>query len=376
MSGMSCLRKMDKLKESRLKLMNQKLIISLLLMALTANISCRKYNQGYAPANPSPEKKWTVTTIAGDGRPFYTDGPVLSASFRNPLDVAVAEDGAIYVADALSHRIRKIAGGQVITFAGSGTSDTTSGYGVIAGFKLPDALTIDNNGNLFTLDIDDPRVRKISPAGFVTRYAGTGVEGFADGRADIAQFGEENSGIASDDQGNIYISDFDNKRIRKISSTGQVTTIAGNGNDGFIDGNSSIAQFSSPAGIVIDKQGNLFVADLDRVRKITPSGVVSTFAGGDSTGYRDGQHDEALFSLIIDMIIDQDGNIYLSDDNRIRKITPQGLVSTLAGSTAGYQDGDAMSAKFSTPGGLGIDKQGNIYVADINNHRIRKISFE
>ena len=292
------------------------------------------------------------------------------------MDVAVAEDGTIYVADALSHRIRKITGGQVTTFAGSDTSDTTNGPGVAAGFKLPDALTIDNNGNLYTLDIDDPRVRKISPGGFVTRYAGTGVEGFADGRADVAQFGEETSGIASDDQGNIYISDFDNKRIRKISGTGQVTTIAGNGNDGFIDGNSNIAQFSSPSGIVIDKQGNLFVADLNRVRKITPSGVVSTFAGGDSTGYRDGQQGEALFSFIIDMVIDQDGNIYLSDDNRIRKITPQGLVSTLAGSIAGYQDGDAMSAKFSSPGGLGIDKQGNIYVADINNHRIRKISFE
>ena len=192
---------------------------------------------------------------------------------------------------------------------------------------------------------------------------GPGLKDLHDGRADVAQFGEETSGIASDDQGNIYISDFDNKRIRKISSTGQVTTIAGNGNDGFIDGNSSIAQFSSPAGIVIDKQGNLFVADLNRVRKITPSGVVSTFAGSDSTGYRDGQHGDALFSFIIDMVIDQDGNIYLSDDDRIRKITPQGLVSTLAGSIAGYQDGDAMSAKFSSPGGLGIDKQGNIYVA-------------
>lgn len=356
--------------------MNQKLIISLLLIVLTGNISCRKYNQGYAPVDPSAGKKWTVTTIAGDGRPFFADGPVLSASFRNPLDVAIDEDGAVYVADALSHRIRKISNGQVTTFAGSGTSDTTNGNGVNAGFKLPNALTIDNNGNLYTLDIDDPRVRKISPGGFVTRYAGTGVKGFADGRADVAQFGEETSGIASDNEGNIYISDFDNKRIRKISGDGQVTTVAGNGNDGFVDGNSSIAQFSSPAGIVTDKQGNLFVADLNCVREITPSGIVSTFAGGDPAGYKDGYRGEAIFSFITDLAIDQDGNIYLSDDNRIRKITPQGLVSTIAGSTAGYQDGDAMSAKFSSPGGLGIDKHGNIYVADINNHRIRKISFD
>ena len=355
--------------------MNQKLIISFLLIALAGNIACRKY-KGYISVDSSHEKKWTVTTIAGDGRPVFADGPALSASFRDPLDVAVAEDETIYVADVLSHRIRKIADGQVTTFAGSGRSDTTNGFGVIAGFKLPNSLTIDNNGNLYTLDIDDPRVRRISSEGFVSSYAGTGVEGFADGRTDAAQFGEETSGIATDDQGNIYVSDFDNKRIRKISVGGQVTTVAGNGNDGFIDGNSNIAEFSSPSGIVADKQGNLFVADLNRVRKINPSGLVSTFAGGNSIGYRDGYQDEALFSFITDMVIDQDGNIYLSDDNRIRKITPQGLVYTIAGSTPGYQDGDAVSAKFFAPGGLGIDKQGNIYVADINNHRIRKISFE
>lgn len=356
--------------------MNQNLIIILLLTATIGTISCRKDNQVYTPGNPSTEKKWIVTTIAGDGRPVFTDAPALNASFRNPLDVVVADDGTIYVADALNHRIRKIAGGQVTTFAGSGISDTTNGSGIAAGFRLPDALAIDNNGNLYTLDIHDPRVRKISPDGFVTSYAGTGIEGFVDGGADIAQFGEEPGGIASDDQGNIYVSDLDNNRIRKISVTGRVTTVAGNGNAGFIDGKSDSAQFFSPAGIVIDKQGNLFVADFNRVRKITPSGAVSTFAGNEAAGYKDGQPGEALFSFITDMVIDKDGNIYLSDDNRIRKITPQGLVSTLAGSTAGYQDGDAVSAKFYSPGGLGIDKQGNIYVADINNYRIRKISFE
>jgi len=364
------------MKRESFKLMNRKLIISLLFIALTANISCRKYNQGYAAVDPSAEKKWTVTTIAGDGRPVFVDGPALNASFRDPLDVAVTEDGTIYVADVLSHRIRKIAGGQVTTFAGSGISDTTNGVGISAAFKLPDGLAVDNDGNLYTVDVIDPRIRKISAEGFVTRFAGTGVEGFADGPAEVAQFGEEASGIASDNQGNIYVSDLDNNRIRKISTTGQVTTVAGNGNAGYVDGNSDIAQFFSPTGIVIDKQGNLFVADVNRIRKITPSGAVSTFAGGDSTGYRDGQRREALFSLISDMVIDQDGIIYLSDGNRIRRVTPQGIVSTLAGSTPGYQDGDAISAKFFSPIGLGIDKQGNIYVADLSNHRIRKISFQ
>src|ERR1043166_3885103 len=105
--------------------MNQKLIISFLLIALTGNLSCRKYRQGYAPADPLPEKKWTVTTIAGDGRPVFADGPAMNSSFRDPFDVTVADDGAVYVADVLNHRVRKIAGGQVTTFAGSGISDTT-----------------------------------------------------------------------------------------------------------------------------------------------------------------------------------------------------------------------------------------------------------
>jgi len=355
--------------------MNQKLIISLLLIALTCNISCRKDNQGDTPSNPPPEKKWRVTTLAGDGRPVFADGPVMNSSFRDPLDVTVAEDGTVYVADVLSHRIRKIANGQVTTFAGSGISDTTNGIGIAAGFKLPDALAIDNNSNLYTVDINDPRIRRISPDGLVTRYAGSGVEGFADGRADVAQFGEEISGITIDDQGNIYVADIDNYRIRKISVAGEVTTIAGNGIPGFVDGNSDDAEFFATTAIVIDKQGNLFVADLNRVRKITPSGIVSTFVGSDSSGYRDGMGN-ALFSLIEDMVIDRDGNIYLSDGDRIRTITPQGLVSTLAGSTPGYQDGDAISAKFFTPAGLGIDRHGNIYVGDLSNHRIRKISFE
>jgi sugar lactone lactonase YvrE len=236
--------------------MNQNLVISLLLIVLTA-ISCTKYNQPYSPVSPPPEKKWIVTTIAGDGRAVFADGPALSASFKDPLDVVVDQDGTVYVADVLSHRIRKIAGGQVTTFAGSGTSDTSNGYGVTAGFRLPNALTIDNNNNLYTLDIHDPRVRKISPDGFVTRYAGTGVEGFADGLADVAQFGEETAGITIDDQENIYVADLNNHRIRKIGTTGQVSTVAGNGNDGIVDGNSGIAQFSSPSGIVADRHGNL-----------------------------------------------------------------------------------------------------------------------
>jgi serine/threonine-protein kinase len=356
--------------------MKQNFIIPILLITILGDINCKKNNTSYSSITPAAGKKWRVTTVAGDGRAVLVNGAALSASFKDPLDVVLSEDETIYVADALSHCIRKIANGQVFTFAGSGTSDTTSGIGPAAGFILPDQLATDKNGNLFTLDIQDPRLRKISPASFVSVYAGTGVKGFADGSADVAQFGEEAAGIATDKEGNIYVSDYDNKRIRKVNISGEVSTLAGNGQEGFINGKADTSQFFAPSGIVIDKQGNLFVADFNRVRKITPSGMVSTFAGSDSSGYKDGKDREAQFSFIIDMTIDESDNIYLTDENRIRKITSQGLVSTLAGSIAGYEDGDATSAKFSNPAGLGIDKQGNIYVADSNNKRIRKISFE
>ncbi len=345
------------------------------LVMLVAATGCKKPASEYIPVDTTPqEKKWIVTTVAGSGKAFFADGPALTAEFRAPQDVVVTADGAIYVADAINHRIRKVADGQVSTFSGNGTQDTASGS--VAGFAFPIYLAADRDGNLYTLDVEDPRVRKISLTAFVSVVAGNGTNGFADGRADTAKFGKECSGIVTDEQGNIYVSDWKNRRIRKISIDGYVTTIAGTGRAGFVNGNADTAQFFNPAGIVIDRQGNIFVGDQNRVRKITAAGVVSTFAGSDATGYRDGQNDTALFSSIIDMVMDEQGNIYLSDEDRIRKITPQGLVSTIAGSTAGYKDGDAASAKFFRPTGLGIDKYGNIYVADNFNNRIRKISLE
>jgi sugar lactone lactonase YvrE len=344
------------------------------ILATVFIISCNKNDNTTMP-DPTKGKKWIVTTIAGDGIAHFTDGPALMAGFKAPQDVTVTPDGGIYVADAINHRIRKIAGSTVTTYAGSGADDTISGRGDAAAFALPIQITNDLSGNLYTLDVDDFRIRKISSSALVTVVAGSGERGFADGNAATARFGES-IGIAADNQGNLYVSDNENKRIRKISNSGLVTTIAGNGKAAYVDGSASKAEFFSPTGIVIDRQGNLFVADYNHVRKITPDGTVSTFAGNNTPGYMDGPANVARFSFINDMAIDASGNIYLSDDNRIRKITSHGDVTTIAGSSAGYSDGDGTSAKFNNPDGLGIDGQGNIYVADDNNNRIRKISFE
>ena len=354
-------KKLSSFYKSFLKVIMKRYFI-LALIAL--NFSCKK-NEHTQEGSQSTEKKWVVSTVAGDGSAHFADGPALMAKFRAPQDVAVTPEGILYVADALNHRIRKIVEGQVTTFAGFNMQDTTSGIGTAAGFAQPIQVVSDITGNLYTLDVNDFRVRKITPSALVTVAAGSGVRGFADGRADAAKFGES-LGIVTDNEGNIYVSDWENKRIRKISVSGLVTTIAGQ------------LQFG-PGGIAIDKQGNLFVVDggNSRILKITSGGNVSIFAGTGKPGNNDGNADEAQFSINMnDVVADDQGNLFLADDSRIRKITPQGIVSTIAGSTIGYSDGDGASAKFNLIAGLGIDKQGNIYAADDNNNRIRKISFE
>jgi sugar lactone lactonase YvrE len=344
--------------------MKQNLFISLVLL-ISALPACKKYNN-LPPAGDKPpgEKKWIVTTVAGNGAALFADGPAATAEFNAPQDVVVSDFGVIYVADAINHRIRKIMTGQVSSFAGSGIQDTTGGIGTGAGFAHPIRLALDAAGNIYTLDVNDFRVRKITPAAVVTVVAGSGVRGFKDGGADVAEFGES-LGIAVDQQGNIYVSDWENKRIRKISTSGQVTTVFGPAQSGF-------------GGITIDRQGNIYAADINnfRILKITPDGSSHVFAGNGSFGFRDGNADQAMFGSINDIVADEQGNIYVSDENRIRKITTQGIVSTIAGSDAGYLDGDGVSAKFNLPNGLAVDKQANIYVADNNNNRIRKISFQ
>lgn len=331
-------------------------------------ISCKKKTSEANPiTNPPGDKKWVVTTVAGEGSPTFVNGPVLNATFHFPEDVAVTGDGTtLYVTDVLNYCIRKIKAGQVSTFAGSSGFDIINGNGISAQFRNPYSVTLDANGNLYTSDENDPRIRKINPGADVSTHAGKASSGFADGIADSAQFQPGNYLIA-DAAGNIYVADIGNNSIRKVSISGQVTTIA------------ESAQFLFPGGIAVDRDGNLFVADRGnfRIRKITPAGDVSTIAGSGVSGDKDGNASVAQFSLDMrDLVIDGLGNLYLAEQNRIRMINPLGVVSTIAGSAAGYKDGEGSEAKFNFPNGLGIDAQGNIYVADLNNNRIRKLSYE
>ena len=346
-------------------------------LILVSGISCKKYDQTYSYPPPAPtNEKWIVTTVAGDGTPEFADGSAASAKFHFPNDVLVTNDGTIYVSDGDNSRIRKISGGQVSTFAGSDFG-IKNGSGSLAEFEFPTSLAIDGNGNIYVSDVRDPRIRKSNLLADISTYAGIATEGFQDGNADAAKFGEEKN-IVSDTEGNLYVADAQNNSIRKISVSGNVTTIAGTATSGFQNGSGGAAKFNFPDGIAIDAQGNLFISDGSnfRIRKITPQGEVSTFAGTGTQGWTDGTVDKAQFQYPGDMVADKQGNLYVIDLSRIRKITPQGVVTTIAGSEDGYADGEGASAKFYTPFGIGIDSQGNIYVADTNNNRIRKISLE
>ncbi|PKF72292.1 T9SS type A sorting domain-containing protein [Chryseobacterium sp. PMSZPI] len=261
----------------------------------------------------------------------------------------------------------------VTTIAGS-TSGYADGNGTAAQFKNPSWLCSDSNGNLYISDNANHRIRKITPQGQVSTLAGS-TSGYADGIGTAAQF-NSTSGICIDGSGNLYVSDYDNHRIRKITPQGQVSTFAGS-TQGYVDGLGTAAQFNNPTGIAIDPSENLYVADSNnhRIRKITPQGQVSTLAGSTS-GYADGSGTTAQFYYPYGIAIDPSGNLYVSDhiNNRIRKVTQQGQVTTVAGSTEGNADGSGTAAQFKLPSGI-IINTGNLYVADNGNHRIRKISF-
>ena len=306
------------------------------------------------------------TSILAGSTEGFADGIGSAAQFSGPSDIAIDASGNLYVADRRNNRIRKITPkGEVSTLAGSGYSQD---------FDYPSGIAIDAAGNLYVADKKNNRICKITSAGEVSTFAGRSSFGNADGQGSAAQFYAP-EGIAVDTAGNLYVADTNNHRIRKVTPKGEVSTLAGS-KEGFADGVGIAAQFTYPTRIAIDKAGNLYVTDRNRIRKITPKGEVSTLS--DSTeGFADGQIGVAQFHDPRGIAIDTAGNLYVADNlnNRIRKITPAGGVSTLVGSgTSGHADGTGDVVRFKSPSGIAIDAAGNFYVADENNHRIRKIT--
>lgn len=323
--------------------------------------------------------KWQATTSAGSTTAGSNDGTGSTASFNTPRGVAVDSSGNVYVADSSNNEIRKItSAGVVTTLAGSTTPGSSDGTGSAASFNAPTRIAVDSSGNVYVADQGNHEIRKITPAGVVTTLAGSTTAGSTNGTGSGASFYYP-IGIAVDSSGNVYVGDSSNNEIRKITPAGVVTTIAGSTTAGSNNGIGSAASFNSPRGLAIDLSGNLYVADAynNQIRKITPAGVVTTFAGSTTAGSSDGTGSTATFNLPVDVAIDSNGSLYVADanNNEIRKITPAGVVTTIAGSTiVGSTNGNGAAASFNSPRGLAVDSNGNVYVADTNNNQIRKIS--
>ncbi len=333
----------------------------------------------------------TIITVAGSGQYDDTgDGALaINASMKSPSGVDVDSSGNLYIADTFNNKIRKVdKDGIITTVAGSGMYGFTGddGPAIQAQIDSPSDVAVDRLGNLYISDYGNQRIRKVRIDGTITTIAGDGTDGFAGdgGPARNAQLYFP-YGIVADTAGSVFIADSNNNRIRKISSTGLITTIAGNGFFAYSgDGGAGInAALNSPSSIAVDTVGNIFIADSYNhvVRKLTPDGSITTVAGNGTSGFS-GDGDDAVLAQLntpSGVAVDRDGNLYISDkyNNRVRKVNPAGVITTVVG-TGHYGDsgdfGPGTDATMKYPAGLAMDNTGNLYIADQNNHRIRKLS--
>ncbi|MBW3672328.1 MAG: hypothetical protein KY432_11735, partial [Acidobacteria bacterium] len=326
-----------------------------------------------------------VTTFAGEaGLSGSTDGSGTAAHFNRPRGLSIGSDGTIRVADTANHTVRLITPeGLVSTLAGSaGQHGAVDGVGDAARFEGPEAVTVDGSGNVYVTDRYNDSIRRITPDGLVTTLAGRpAIRGDSDGSGESARFSYTRS-VAVDGNGNVYVADSSNHTIRAISPAGEVSTFAGqSGVSGSDDGIGSAARFSAPNGVATDAAGNVYVADTgnNTVRRITAAGTVSTIAGtAGATGSADGTGGDARFSGPAAVTVDGDLNVYVADlrNHTIRKISAAGVVTTLAGlaGASGSTDGAAAEARFNRPSGVAVDGAGTVFVADSRNHLIRAIS--
>jgi sugar lactone lactonase YvrE len=363
---------------SIIDLVMRKLILALVIVifcSVTAFILFRVIRKA---RNPPTSLGWRarVTTLAGDGSPAFRDGArPTEAAFADPFGIAIGLDGSVYVADAgESNRIRRLGpDGTVTTFAG-GIEGYADGPGTSASFNTPSALALDGSGNLFVADTGNNRVRKVTPEGVVSTVAGEGTAGHRDGPAAQAQF-DAPIGIAVDGRGNVYVADTYNDRIRLITSAGQVSTVAGSGIPGYVDGNAGDARFDTPCAVAVAVDGSLIVADTGNnlLRRVTPDGKVTTLPvvfPADSTA--------ANLSKPIGLAMTHDGFIYVTELDRARviQVAPDGAARVIAGGDQGNANGPE-GARFKQLAGVAIspkgDRRGDLIVADSGNYLVRRL---
>jgi hypothetical protein len=329
----------------------------------------------------SPIRYASVATLAGSGAAGAKDGVGMAAQLNRPHGMAIAADGTVYVSDRGNHQIRSVSPeGATRTIAGSPPQGFVDGTGAAARFFDPVAVAVDKAGNVYVADRNNHRVRKISPSGVVTTLAGTGEAGFTDGPVSTARFNQP-YGVALDaTERTLYVADYLNHAIRKIDlSSGTVGTLGGNGSAGNADGNGANARFNQPYNVKMDGAGNLWVPDqLNHcIRKVTPGGNVTTVAGNGKEGYADGSGASAQFSNPTGLTPTLDGSVIVADRNnhRVRRIAPDGTVTTLAGDgKPGYADGPLAGTQFNRPIDVVQDRRTQqLYVSEESSHTIRRI---
>lgn len=306
-----------------------------------------------------------------------------TSSLSRPFAVALDSSGNIYVANAGDYTVRTVtpAGVGSVLAGTPGEGGSVDGIGTAALFNFPCGVAVDGSGNVYVADFDNHTIRKIAPGGVVSTFAGmAGQAGSTDGMGAAARFYRP-AGVAVDRSGNVYVADAGNGTIRTISPLGVVSTLAGTaGQIGSADGTGGAAQFDWPSSVAVDGSGNVYVADYenDVIRKVTSSGVVSTIAGtAGQPGSADGTGAAAQFHSPSGVAVDASGNVYVADsfNNTIRMITPAAVVSTLAGTPgqSGSSDGTGAAALFYGPFGVAVDGSGDVLVADTFNNAIRKV---
>jgi DNA-binding beta-propeller fold protein YncE len=315
-----------------------------------------------------------VTVLAGDGSPGFNDGALAQARFSDPFGVAVDAKGNVYVADAgENNRIRKITPEGMVTTLAGGEEGFQDGQGTSARFNTPSALAIDAQGNLYVADTGNNAIRKVTSEGMVTTIAGSGAVGFKDGAAREAEFNAP-VGVAVDAQGSVFVADTYNDRVRRVTRDGQVTTVAGGGaSPGYLDGAALSAGFDTPCGVLVAPTGELYIADTgnNAVRKLTKEGQVTTYASAAALS-----ENQALLLAPVGLALTNDGVLYAtaSARGRVAQIWPDAKLFAFAGAGSGFADGKGDEARFNSPAGIAIDGRGALYLADSDNYLVRKLT--
>lgn len=322
-----------------------------------------------------------LETLAGNGEADFADGQGTKAMFAYPWGITTDAQGNLWVADRFNHRLRKITpDGLVSTVAGNRQPAYRDGVAAQALFDNPVGVIRDQRNQFYLADPGNQVIRLWNGAGKVSALTAVPTDkqgGFADGLVAQAKLNSP-SAMALDGAGNLYIADTNNHRIRRIDAEGKtISTVAGSGSHGWKDGAALQAQFYSPRALAFDTQGNLWIADGFNhcIRKLTPGGQVTTVAGNRQAGFKDGEAMQAQLNEPTGIAVDQKGEVYIADttNHRIRLLTLTGNVITLVGGAPGFADGDKTQAKLSAPTGIALAAPNTIYIADSQNHRIRRL---